>query len=233
MVRKPNREVACAECGKTFKAHRSDAQYCSRDCWLNQLRRKHGGDPYRGAKRRWAAANPDLVREIKQRSDDKHGERWRAAKRQRYAESAEDQRAQQRERYRTQDDEKREKRKEYARRYNNRNRAKVRAADLRRMHGVAEWESLFASLMEAQDGKCYLCGDALRPHVSRAVHLDHDHSCCPTATSCENCRRGLACHACNVLIGRAKDDPARLRRIADNLERANALVRRRRDGALF
>ena len=76
-----------------------------------------------------------------------------------------------------------------------------------------------ARMREAQHGLCYLCGDPL-PGDTYFLAIDHDHRCCPPKTSCAFCRRGLTCHACNVLIGHAKDDPARLRRIADNLDAA-------------
>src|SRR5262249_35206981 len=93
-------------------------------------------------------------------------------------------------------------------------------------HGC-DWEELFAQLWHAQNGKCYLCGEALDRDKYRGIHLDHDHSCCPLGKSCEACRRGLACWRCNILIGRVDDDPKLLRRIADNLQVANALVRER------
>jgi Recombination endonuclease VII len=76
-----------------------------------------------------------------------------------------------------------------------------------------------AQMREAQYGLCYLCGDPL-PTDRYFLAIDHDHRCCPLKRSCAFCRRGLTCHSCNVLIGHAKDDPARLRRIADNLEAA-------------
>jgi hypothetical protein len=93
-----------------------------------------------------------------------------------------------------------------------------------RRHGMqpADWVAMF----EAQHGQCYLCGDQLSAD-RRKTHIDHDHSCCPSAESCGYCRRGLACNNCNTLIGMASDDPDRLRRIADNLEATLALVRER------
>lgn len=78
-----------------------------------------------------------------------------------------------------------------------------------------------ARMREAQHGLRYLCGDPL-PDDRYFLAIDHDHRCCPPKASCACCRRGLTCHSCNVLIGHAKDDPDRLRRIADNLEAAIA-----------
>lgn len=94
------------------------------------------------------------------------------------------------------------------------------ANNLRTAHGITPGEK--QAMLDAQGGCCYLCGDELS--YDDAV-IDHDHRCCPPvptrrgtrSVSCSHCRRGLACDACNILIGRAGDDPERLRRIADNL----------------
>jgi len=87
-----------------------------------------------------------------------------------------------------------------------------------RHHGplAAVW---LATQYVKQDRRCYLCDDPLSLDKG---HIDHDHGCCPSQRSCSRCRRGIACLQCNVLIGMAKDDPERLRRIAKNLERAQA-----------
>lgn len=90
---------------------------------------------------------------------------------------------------------------------------------------------------EMQGGRCYLCGDELPPLDSKIPpFIEHDHACCTTRLGCPICRRGICCATCNRLIGMANDDPERLRRIADNLKRAKALVRDRlaeAEGALF
>lgn len=221
-VREYNREVTCGWCGKTFKAHRSDAQFCSRDCWMNSKRAEAGGDPYAATKRRWAQANPDKVEEIKRRNDEKHGERYRENKRRRYAENAEELNAVRTARYYA-NPEVREGRLAYERERRRGNERRDYLAAQRAAHGT-EWEPLIESLSEQQDGRCYLCGDPLQHGKPLAVHLDHDHRCCPTGRSCARCRRGLTCHYCNVAVGQAFDDPDRLRRIADNLEHANDLV---------
>jgi hypothetical protein len=104
--------------------------------------------------------------------------------------------------------------------YRTENRDKVRASNRASQHrrrngpGRAEW---IAEREAAQGGRCYLCGEP--PPQGRFV-IDHDHSCCAKPNSCSACRRGLACHRCNLLIGQVGDDPALLRRIADALEAA-------------
>lgn len=109
--------------------------------------------------------------------------------------------------------------------YRNRSAADRWAMVLKRNHGMAplDWHQL----REAQGGICYL-GDHPLPASSKAVHIDHDHGCCPQSHSCPSCRRGLACNTCNAGIGLFGDDPARLRMAADALERAQADVDRRR-----
>jgi hypothetical protein len=82
----------------------------------------------------------------------------------------------------------------------------------------------WGAIWDAQEGRCYLCRDQLEP---QSVHIDHDHACCPKDHSCTYCRRGLACRACNQLIGMARDDPDKLRRIAGNLEVALAATAER------
>lgn len=107
------------------------------------------------------------------------------------------------------------------------------ANNLRTSHGITPAEK--QAMLDAQDGRCYLCGDELT--YDEAV-IDHDHECCrPTPTrrgvrrfSCQYCRRGLACERCNHVIGHAGDDPERLRRIAGNLAAVLPLVRARIEG---
>lgn len=88
-----------------------------------------------------------------------------------------------------------------------------------------DWTAIFT----AQGGRCYLCRDPLEVQENglkrgENVHIEHDHRCCPTKRSCARCRRGLSCPRCNLLIGRVADDPALLRLIADNLEKALNLL---------
>ena len=103
---------------------------------------------------------------------------------------------------------------------------KIQFATMIRIHGP-EYPVVFAEMWAAQDGRCYLCRRELDPGKA---HMDHDHRCCPDGASCSRCRRGLACRACNTLVGSAEDDPARLRLIADNLEAALALAAERLAG---
>lgn len=125
----------------------------------------------------------------------------------------------------------REKKREYAARRGPRRKNPVanRAAQLRRMHGLDEGG--WARIWESQGGLCYLCGDALTPGVPNGTSekpvLDHVHDHCGPRRSCPACRRGMACSGCNLLIGWAKDDPARLLRIAERLTAANAAARER------
>lgn len=79
----------------------------------------------------------------------------------------------------------------------------------------------WAAMWQAQDGRCYLCGDDL---AEGKTHVDHDHSHCPRNRSCGICRRGLTCNRCNQAVGLAGDDPDRMERMAENLRSAKREV---------
>lgn len=52
--------------------------------------------------------------------------------------------------------------------------------------------------------ECWCCG---RKPTKRNLHVDHDHSCCPTVRgSCGDCVRGLLCSNCNTGIGLLGDN---------------------------
>lgn len=63
---------------------------------------------------------------------------------------------------------------------------------------------------ELQAAGCGVCGAAESSGKSKALHVDHDHSCCPGRRSCGKCVRGALCTSCNQGLGRFKDDPDRL-----------------------
>jgi hypothetical protein len=136
--------------------------------------------------------------------------RWKAANRAKILE-------QRRQRYAANRDKMRAQGREQARRRREREPGFQNIAKRRIVHGP-NWAQVVAGFKEAQEDRCYLCGDPLDWDTSKAVAIDHDHRCCPPARSCDICRRGLACTLCNKLIGLAYDDVARLRRIADALE---------------
>lgn len=78
----------------------------------------------------------------------------------------------------------------------------------------------YLDLLQWQSDLCGICGSAETAktptgEVSR-LSVDHDHS--------TGLIRGVICRACNNALGNAKDDPARLRAMADYLEEHAAAV---------
>lgn len=79
--------------------------------------------------------------------------------------------------------------------------------NLRHAFGIdsEDWARMFNN----QGGRCATCGYTLRFDASTQV--DHCHRTKKV--------RGLLCALCNRALGHAKDDPARLRALADYVER--------------
>jgi hypothetical protein len=89
---------------------------------------------------------------------------------------------------------------------------RVRVTDVRRKYHLEPEEHL-----ALYTGFCAGCGE---PMEFVGSVIDHDHSCCPeTGKSCGECIRGLLHPQCNVAIGMAQESPARLRALADYLEK--------------
>lgn len=64
---------------------------------------------------------------------------------------------------------------------------------------------------------CQICGSFDR------LHVDHDHTCCPTVKTCGQCVRGILCERHNQGLGFFQDDPESLVAGADYLKRYAAL----------
>ena len=60
-------------------------------------------------------------------------------------------------------------------------------------------KEVYDSLLNKHSGKCWIC------KTLDAVHIDHNHSCCPGGWSCGKCIRGVLCSNCNTAIGLLKD----------------------------
>lgn len=84
-------------------------------------------------------------------------------------------------------------------------------------YGVTPEE--YAAKVEAQDGRCMICGKRPDPDGVKAasrLHQDHDHQ--------RNRNRDLLCSRCNPGIGYFLDDPVLLRAAADYIERHRAIA---------
>lgn len=175
----------------------------------------------RAKQREYYARNREKIREYRRanrkRRNERRRERYQQDSAYRSAEDAKNREYQQRNR---------EQFRAYKREYYQRNREKALASHTLNRHGL--WPEEWAAMWAAQDGQCYLCGEPMVRGGKGGAHVDHDHSHCPPNRSCRICQRGLACMDCNIAIGHARNDPARLRRMADALEAAQLLVDQRK-----
>lgn len=103
---------------------------------------------------------------------------------------------------------------EWRRKWRAENRALARAKERLYRYGVTEeWVT---NRLAAQNYCCAGCGMKFADDASD-VCIDHDH-----AKGYKNIHaaRGCLCRACNTILGRVKDDPQMLRRLATYLEKA-------------
>jgi hypothetical protein len=97
------------------------------------------------------------------------------------------------------------------------NPEKVRRMGLQNNFGINI--ELYHQMLEAQGGVCAICKrpeTEIRNGKPKWLAVDHCHD--------TQIIRGLLCAACNNMLGRASDDPARLRAAADYIERSRALA---------
>ena len=73
----------------------------------------------------------------------------------------------------------------------------------------------YSEIKERQGGRCAICRRATG--ATRKLAVDHDHSCCPGATSCGRCVRSLLCKPCNRMLGHMRDDPEMAERVVNYL----------------
>lgn len=91
------------------------------------------------------------------------------------------------------------------------NRTNFKLRSMYAINSIAERDAI----LEKQGGKCAICGTSNciwgKGGFKGVWHIDHRHD--GTAN-----HRGILCAECNHTIGRAKDDPELLRKMADYIE---------------
>lgn len=95
---------------------------------------------------------------------------------------------------------------------------------LRAAYGLS-WD-LLQELITSQDNRCGICQESLDNHNLWTIHVDHDHSCCPSSVTCGKCVRGVLCRLCNVGIGSFKDSYDILLNAAEYLRKFSETVSR-------
>jgi hypothetical protein len=79
----------------------------------------------------------------------------------------------------------------------------------------------YDEMAKKQNHRCLIC-NRHQSELTRALAVDHDHSCCPgVKKSCGKCIRGLLCPYCNLAIGNMKESSELLRKAADYLDAFN------------
>ena len=97
-------------------------------------------------------------------------------------------------------------------------RKQTHAAGVAKRYGLTA--EAYAAIQTFQGGRCAIC--QIATGASKALAVDHNHSCCPGNQSCGKCIRGLLCSTCNQLLGFARDNPEMFKRAILYLERPPA-----------
>ncbi len=85
-------------------------------------------------------------------------------------------------------------------------------------------QDYYVALVVKQKNRCAVCRTDTPGGRGQSWAIDHDHQCCPGKGSCGNCVRGLLCNGCNLTLGYAGDDSARLHALANYIENARQSV---------
>lgn len=88
-------------------------------------------------------------------------------------------------------------------------REQQRWARVKRIYGVTREQ--YEQMLDAQGGRCAICGGTSTRRRSEFFHVDHCHDTGRV--------RGLLCHKCNTAIGMLGDDVHVTRRALEYLER--------------
>lgn len=86
------------------------------------------------------------------------------------------------------------------------NKLSITNATLKKKYGITLEE--YNLMLNRQNNKCAVCSTS---PTSQRLHVDHDHATGEV--------RGLLCQACNVSIGKMKESPELLRKLALYIER--------------
>lgn len=72
------------------------------------------------------------------------------------------------------------------------------------IYGLSKFQ--YAEILDSQGGTCAICPRTPEDNT-KALAVDHDHTCCPGIGSCGKCVRGILCSDCNRAIGLLQDSP--------------------------
>lgn len=93
-------------------------------------------------------------------------------------------------------------------------RKQQHASRVKRQYNITA--DAYEAIKAHQGGTCAIC--LVATGRSKALAIDHDHSCCPDKSSCGSCVRGLLCTRCNQMLGHGRDEPEFFLRAAEYLQ---------------
>lgn len=90
-------------------------------------------------------------------------------------------------------------------------------------------EERYLKMVQDQDNRCAVCKELeveLFDGVTKALSIDHDHTCCPPGKACGVCVRALLCSGCNT-GHKLTENPQLLRAKAEYLDAWQPVLEKR------
>lgn len=167
----------------------------------NRKWRTANPEKHRASVLKWKLANPERQRELHRKWVRKNPERVKTF--------AKEWRTKNHERAKQQTREWKQRNPERAKEWKRLNPLKVKGSQLKHAYGITLEE--YQAMLRSQHHKCAACDVDLTQMPTNQIHIDHCHT--------TGAIRGILCGSCNRALGLMRDNPVRLRKLADYVER--------------